>query len=250
MRKKQIGLILVIGLALMFSSCMSAIPDMSEEDEARVTQYMADLLLENDANYKSSYLDEAKKQQALVKEEEMRLKAEQIKKEEEAIKQKKEEANKPDEVEVSESTNNFDGEVDSLHEYLGFEGVSFAYDGYQICSRYPDEEEVVTFAMTPSEGNEFVILNFTVINNTADSCFLDVGAQSGYFTLCINESLQRRALTTLLETDLSIYYDAIEANAQENVVLVFEKPLDVEVESLTLEVTSVPRDVYKKVPLE
>lgn len=248
--KKHVALILLSLMLFLLSGCYSAIPEMTEEEEARLTQYMADLILEYDVNYQSTYLQEKEKAEALVKEDSMRKKAEEIREEEERIRKEKQEANKPDEIEISSESAGYEGELSLLSEYLGFESLETEYLGYSVCMRYPQEEEVVSFAMTPSDGNEFVVLKFSLQNITESEFLADTLELGDYFVLRMNESVQRRALTTLLENDLSIYADEIQPGEQKEVVLVFEKPLDVELNSLALEVRSISRDVYKKIPLE
>lgn len=248
--KKHVAVTLFVLLIMMLGGCYSAIPEMTEQEEDRVTQYMAELILEYDTNYQSSYLKADEKAQALAKEEALRKKAEEIRKEEEKIRQEKEEANTPDDIEISSETGNVEGDIASLNEYLGFDSLQIDYAGSTLCMRYPESEDVVSFAMTPSDGNEFIVLKFK-INNTSDSeVFADTLDNGNYFVLRINESVQKRALTTLLEKDLSIYSNSLQSGMQDEVVLVFEKPLDLEPNSLVLEVRSLSRDIYKKIPLE
>lgn len=250
MKKQHVVIALFCLVVMMFSACYSAIPDMTAEEEARITQYMANLLLEYDTNYQSAYLKADEKAAALTKEEAVRQKAEQIRKEEEIIRKEKEEANKPDDIEVSEGNANADGDLESFNEYLGFDEIDISYLGKTFCMRYPESEEIVSFAMTPSEGNEFVILNFELNNTSGADYFIDMMGEGNYFVLRFNETEQKRALTTLLEEDLSIYSDTLSPGDKRKVVLVFEKPLDLELDSPELEVRSLARDIYKKIPLD
>ena len=248
--KKHVALILLSLMLFLLSGCYSAIPEMTDEEEALLTQYMAELILEYDVNYQSTYLQAKEKAEALAKEDAVRKKAEKIREEEERIRKEKEEANKPDEIEISSETAGYEGELSLLSEYLGFESLKTEYLGSFVCMRYPQEEDVVSFAMTPSDGNEFVVLKFSLQNITESEFLADTLEQGDYFVLRMNESVQRRALTTLLENDLSIYADVIQPGEQKELVLVFEKPLDLELNSLALEVRSISRDIYKKIPLE
>lgn len=250
MRKQQFAIVLIVICFMLFGGCYSAIPDMTEEEEKRITQYMAELLLEHDANYQSTYFSADEKAEALAKEDALRQKAEQIRQEEEKIRQEKSEANKPEDIEVSSGVSDVEGSMSSLNEYLGFDSLQIRYLGNVICSRYPESDEIASFALTPTDGNEFIVLKFSLENSSGADFLTDMTGQGNYFVLRINESVQIRALTTLLEEDLSIYSNTLAAGASDDAVLVFEKPLDLKTESLALEVRSLSRDIYKKIPLE
>ena len=66
--KKKYLLFLSTVLLLPLCACLNAIPELSEEDEAKVVRYMADVVLAHDQNYQARLLDEEEKQKALEEE--------------------------------------------------------------------------------------------------------------------------------------------------------------------------------------
>ncbi len=249
MQKKIILFLLIICLCFGSSACGSAIPEMTESQEQQITQYMADLLLEYDVNYQQAYLSEQEKAEAIVKEAEKREKAEQIRLEEEALQEVKREENTPEDVTVSENENSALGDMDSLGSYLDLSGIEIEYMGFETASRYPEEEGEVFFTMTPTEGNEFVILSFQISNITSEDYVVDIPSKEVFFTLSLNTELQSRALMTLFEKDFSIYSNTLNVESGDLVFLIFEKPVGVDIHDMVLETTSMKTNLHKKIPL-
>ena len=160
---RMLSIILSSVLVLSLSGCASAIPELSADEQDMVTQYMADMLLKYDVNYQASLLEGEELAIALEeqreKEEAARLEAE----EQERLEQEKVEASKPDDIEITD-TPQYAG-VDSMADASNLENVAFDYLGYELTSRYPnaDEGELV-FAMTPTAGNELLIMKFNLAN--------------------------------------------------------------------------------------
>lgn len=250
MRNRLICFCLIVFISMFFSACFSAIPEMSVEEERQITQYMADLLLEYDSNYQSSFLSEQEKATALLEEASKRAKAEQIRKEEEQIKAEKEAANTPDDIEIKDNADGSSGTIENLSSYLAFDGVTFEYQGYEISSQYPVSDEEVYLSMTPTQGCDFVILKFEVSNISSGEYLVDMSSQGNYFMLEINSDIRRRALTTLFEEDLSIYHKVLAIETDEEAILIFEKPSNVVIEDMLLCIGSSQRDIYKEIPLE
>ena len=249
MQKKIILFSLLIGLCFAISSCGSAIPEMTESQEQQITQYMADLLLEYDVNYQQAYLSEQEKAEAITKEAVNREKAEQIRLEEEALLENKREENTPEDVTVSENENSALGDMDSLGSYLDLIGIEIEYLGFETTNQYPKEDGEVYFTMTPTQGNEFVVLSFQISNITSYDYVVDIPSKEIIFSLTVNEELQSRALMTLFEKDLSIYSNTLSVESGDLVFLIFEKPVDVDIYDMVLETTSLKTNSHKKIPL-
>lgn len=249
MQKRILLFSLVICLCFGITACGSAIPEMTESQEQQITQYMADLLLEYDVNYQQAYLSEKEKAEALVKEAKTREKAEQIRQEEEAIKEAQREENEAEDVTVSENENSALGDMDSFGSYLDLSGLEIEYLGFETTSQYPKEDGEVYFTMTPTQGNEFVVLSFQISNISSGDYVVDIPSKETIFTLSVNGELQCRSLMTLFEKDFSIYSNTLKVESADQVFLVFEKPVGVDIQEMFLETTSTKTNLYKKIPL-
>ena len=212
-------------LALMLSGCASAIPELTADEQNMVTQYMADLLLKYDANYQDSLLEEEELAIAL---EEQRAKEEQ-----ELLEQEKIEESKPDEIETDVTPSY--AAVDSMADASNLTGVEFDYLGYDIVSQYPDAAEgELVFAMTPTEGNELLIIRFQLSNVSGSDFEIDMIQTGTSYAVKINHGSYAPALTTLIENDLSTIGTVLPVESGKEVVLISEVPAGTQIDSMIL----------------
>lgn len=234
MKKNIISAIILSScLFLSMTGCASAIPQLSADEQDMVTQYMAELLLKYDVNYQQTLLEEEALEIALEeqkeKEEAARLEAE----EQERLEQEKIEASKPDNVEVTETPKY--ASVDKMAGAAGLETVEFEYLGYEITSQYPDATggELV-FAMTPTAGNELLILKFNMSNVSGSESEIDMIKHGTGFAVKVNEDNYAPALTTLLENDLSTLGTTLPVESGMEVVIISEVPAGTQIDTIIL----------------
>ncbi|MBQ7765771.1 MAG: hypothetical protein IJ397_02880 [Lachnospiraceae bacterium] len=225
--------ILSSGLILSLNGCASAIPELTTDEQDMVTQYMADLLLQYDANYQDSLLEEEELTIALEeqreKEEAARLEAE----EQERLEQEKIEESKPDEIETDITPSYAD--IGSMADASNLAGVEFDYLGYDIVSQYPDHSEgELVFAMTPTEGNELLIIKFQLSNVSGTDCAVDMIQTGTSYAIKINDGSYAPALTTLIENDLSTIGTVLPVESGKEVVLISEVPAGTQIDSMIL----------------
>lgn len=243
MNRIKLLLVLTASCAVFaLGGCVSAIPELSEDETEIVTQYMADLLLKYDANYQDTLLNE--EELALALEEEA-VKAEEAKAQEEEqtrLEAEKAQASQADEIEVvggnsSGSNSNSAATVGTIADMpgaLGLTDTDFDYLGYEICSQYPSEEGALYFAMTPTQGNELLILKFNLANVSGEEYSVDMMSMGASFAIGINGGSYTAALTTLLENDLSMLMDTLPVESGKEVVLVTEVPEGTTIDSIVL----------------
>ncbi len=220
-------------LALSLTGCVSAIPELTTDEQDMVTQYMADLLLKYDTNYQESLLEGEELTQALEeqrqKEEEAKLQAE----EQERLEQEKIEESKPEDIEVSEKPKY--AAVDEMAAAARIEGVEFDYLGYELTSQYPPTEgEELVFAMTPTEGNELLVLKFNMANVGGSDCEVDMINTGTSYAIKINDGSYAPALTTLLDNDLSTLVATVPVESGTEVVLIGEVPAGTQIDTIIL----------------
>lgn len=232
-RIRVFAVVLSSCLLVTMMGCASAIPELSDDEQAMVTQYMADLLLEYDANYRDSLLDQEELGPALeeqfAKEEAARLEAE----EQARLEQEKIEASKPDDIEVDVTPSY--ASVDSMATASGLDGVDFEYLGYELSSQYPASGEgELVFAMTPSEGNQLLVLKFNMANISGSDYEMDMIKSGIGYAIKINDGSYAPALTTLLDNDLSTLGTLIPVESGMEVVIISEVPAGTQVNSIIL----------------
>jgi len=234
MRRMKLSAVVLSSCLLMaFTGCASAIPELSDDEQAMVTQYMADLLLKYDANYRESLLEQEELGQALeeqyAKEEAARLEAE----EQARLEQEKIEESKPDDIEVDVTPSY--ASVDSMAGASNLDAVDFEYLGYELSSQYPDATQgELVFAMMPTEGNQLLVLKFNMANVSGSDYDLDMIQTGTSYAVKINEGSYAPALTTLLDNDLSTLGTSIPVESGIEVVIISEVPVGTQIDNIIL----------------
>ncbi len=240
-RKIIYSLICFVSLGLL-AGCYNAIPEMTEEEEIKVVRYMADAVLDHDVNYQARLLTEEEKEIAL---EEEKQKAEKLKEIEEAEKIKKEEEkaeNTPDDVPVSEAQKVYT--VEKISEYLGTEGISYEFGGYETLDKYPKESENLGFAFTASDGNKLVIVKINVSSEMGDA-YVDFVTSNPRFRAIINNSIKVSPSKVPLDDVLNFYSGNIAAGEVKQLVLIYEIPEETSIETIDLSLSAFGKDSIK-----
>ncbi len=230
---RWITVILTSCVFVSLTGCTSAIPELTEDEQDMVTQYMADVLLKYDANYQESLLEEEELALALEeqrqKEEEARLQAE----EQERLEQEKIEASKPDDIETKEPEKK--AGVEEMADAVGVDNIEFDYLGYELTSRYPQAgENELVFAMTPTAGNELLVMKFNLANVGDSEIDLDMINLGTSYAVKINSGSYATVLTSLLENDLSTLVATVPVETGTEVVLISEVPEGTQIDSVIL----------------
>lgn len=239
MRKYRfLAVLLSSCLAFTLAGCQSAIPELTETEQDMVTQYMADVLLKYDANYQDALLEEEELALALEeqrrKEEAARLEAE----EQERLEQEKLEESKPDDIEVTEAPS-YAG-VEEMASAARIDNVEFDYLGYELTSQYPQAEgDELVFAMTPTVGNELLIMKFNLANVSGSDCDVDMINTGTSYAVKINDGSYAPVLTTLMENDLSTLVTTIPVESGTEVVLISEVSAGTQINSIILYVRAI-----------
>lgn len=227
MRKKIISLG-IAGLLICITGCGNTIPEMDEQQEKLVVEYMAGTLLKYDVNHVSK-LTQLPVEQTEV--EESTQPEDEAVKEDGADTQLSEAEGSTETQEISEEP-----AVMSMDEFLGLQGVSIQYTGYVVTDFYPEQGEEVYFVMDASEGNKLLVLKFEMENISAEDVLVDMMQKSVRYKICVNGD-EKNSLNTMLMNDLRYYQGTVAAGAREEVVLVREIPAEWENEIDSLELT-------------
>lgn len=225
--------VMAIALSAVFclSGCqMNTIPDMTEEQTGLVAQYAANLILTNNKKHDTGIATQAEIEKDEAKRERQRLREEEAKKAADEAEKSVETSEKKVTPAVVENAD--------VAQFLGLQDIVITYQSNEICDAYPDDEsEDSFFAMNATEGNQLLVLKFSIQNNSAEDKEIDILNQYPLFRISVNGGENKNALTTLLLDDLSTFKDTLAAGESKEAVLVIQisdEEANEGVQSLTL----------------
>lgn len=222
--KKILGLLTVLLSAGMLMGCIG-VKELTEEEEARISEYAATLLLKHNANYKNLLWEEEEK-----------------KEEEEAEEPPvEEEEEKPEEI-VSGPAVSGDNptvgpviENKPLAEAFGLAGIDIQYSGCEFTKSFPEEGK--HYMTQAKEGKKLLIVKFQIKNNTSAAVPVDILSGVPSFRIRFNEEEVIAKMTIILE-DLSTMIEDVPAGATVEKVLVGEVPEEFSEQINSLSITT------------
>lgn len=218
--KKWCVMAVLCMLASALCGCGGKYPELSDTQEQEIIRYAATLLYENDQNRESR----------LMSEDEMILE----------MQRRAAHAYMPPQPTPAPEENTEDGqqgnqnagdlnggaevvETRTLAEFFGFSGIDISYQGYFFTKSYPEGDgDELFFAMDALDGNELMILQYTITNQNAQPAQVDILNLKPRFRAFINDGGQINAMTTLLLDDMKTTNRTLEAGESCAVVVVFE----------------------------
>lgn len=195
--KKNVAILMLV---CFFSSslmgCGNQIPEMTEAENALITEYAVGLLLKYHADYNGKLvdtsvppptkpvipepiLDEVVSDNSMEDDEELSV--------------------------SSDSTTEVVKPSFSIAQVLGADGFDITYRSYEICENYPGTEtspEELYFAMKAGQGNKLLVLKLDVVNTSSQESMFDTLTLSDVnCKIILNDGMVRRAYVSMLEND-------------------------------------------------
>lgn len=210
-KNKVLGGVLLLGLTLC-TGCGSKLPDMTEEQENQIVEYVAAIVMNHVKDDGSRLVD-------------LSLYEEKPQAEPEATKEP--ETGKMDETAdtvIVDNTGESEGNAaGSLAELLVPEGITITYTGYKVAESYPEAEDANPyFALDAATGKKLLVLQFTMQNETAEEKRLDIFSLAPKSTVVINGRDTKNILSTMLLDDLSTYVGSLAGGEAIDLVLLAE----------------------------
>lgn len=260
--KRGHGLICtVVVLCLMVSGCAS-IPELSDNDQAKVTEYAASLMLKYDSENHTRLVDvndfitryetatrlynqaeeayyaaiEAEKQQRIEETKEQERLNEEYAKETTPVVDISEEQHSEFSEESLSSTPRVSDNM-PVAEFLGFGDFSIDYAGFDVLSEYPASDEEVSVSLEATKGSNLLVMYFNVTNNASEDKELDVLSFFPTFKISVNGDKYYSALKTILDDDMTVYKGAFSAGETKRLVLVKEIMEGIRVTTLDMRVS-------------
>lgn len=228
MKKYMFLLISMVASAILLCGCGSSIPEMSEAQEAVVTEYATNLLVKYSSIADRDLLNEDELEAGVAKEAEEKERLLKTKELEKAYLQAAENGETIVEQADSDSQSSGTEPVEvvpqrTISEFFAEDSISIDYASYTLCDSYPEENSDDYFmAMDATAGKQLCIVKFSVKNQSSSDQTLDMLGKNERFSLRIDGGKTIQAQSTLLMDDLSSYVGTIPANGEEELVLVFE----------------------------
>ena len=209
--KKSIKLFVACLLILsMLCGCGREFPELTEQQNATVTNYAAQLLLKYDRSYDSRIVDLTKVDE---KEPEIQIIPDTDLPQESDDKEEPVEKD-PDYIDTDDTIVDGKPVQMTMEEILKLENVDIECLSYSIQDEYPEDGTVV---MSADEGKKLVVFYFLLTNTATESQDIDIRSEYTRFRFYINASKQLNTLATVFEDDLANFNQT--AGAGESVLL-------------------------------
>lgn len=208
-KKKMAGLLGTGVLLLCLTGCGNAIPDMTEEQNALVTEYAATLLLQYHADYEGKLVDTSKSPEKESLSDAMQVsgKTEQeTAQEEDAALGEGEMTVSASDIQPGNAQNVQESQTQlTIAQVLQLSDFDISYTGYHVCDTYPDsaaDPEELFFAMKAGAGNKLLVLDLQILNTgSMPATFDTLSMRDLKCKVLINEASEHSVYVTLLEND-------------------------------------------------
>lgn len=201
---------ILVTMVMCLTGCAeNQIPTMTDEQIYEVSEYVAITLMKYDASNRSRLVE--------LDEDDF------FEKEPIATQEPEDTGMKPvDDTPVIDATT---GEVEKtdVESVLALaDNLELNYLGYELTDSYPKDSENSYFSVFAADGKKLLVIRFDLSNKTEQEIAVDLLSSDESFTLTVNEEYSRRALTTMLDNDLSTYVGSLSGNESREVVLIIE----------------------------
>lgn len=223
MKKRWLCIALIVSVMLTLTGCGNAIPEMTEEQQAMITEYAAAMLLKYDANYEPMLLDderlaEEEAVQKRIEEENARLEALYA-----AQNAPEEESTESSNVDASvsgsaqEPVENIDPAV-----FMEMEGISISCNGVDFVDSYPESGGELFLSVTPSAGCKLAVVRLDIINTGSADATVDMFAKDARFKVSFDGGEYHNTMMSLLEDDFTMYAGTIAPGQTVHTVLLVD----------------------------
>lgn len=197
MIKKNMAIVLLVcACSLWMTGCGNQIPEMTEEQNALITEYAAGLLLKHHADYNGRLVDTSvPPQEVPVAEIPEVVVSDNAMAEKDSVEETESEepVEKPKPVALS------------MAQVLGVTGFNINCRGYEVCDSYPPDEtsaEDLFFTMKAGAGNKLLALTIEIANTSGQEMELDTLSMTDLdCKILLNNNDEQRAYVSMLEND-------------------------------------------------
>lgn len=194
-RNYKVSMLCVLLLSTALMGCGNAIPEMTEEESALITEYAAGLLLEYHADSQSRLVDTS---QPLEEDKP------------DVLPEKEVQTATPiseNSTQVSVESTSPQQDIStraSIAQVLAMTDFEITYTGYEVCDSYPNEQtspDDMFFAMKAGEGNKLLVLKLRIANAKEQALTFNTLALHDVKCRVIADDRKYNALVTMLDND-------------------------------------------------
>ncbi len=219
--KKNIAALLILCIfSFALTGCSNEIPEMTEEQNALITEYAANLLLKYHVDYEGKLVDTSvppvEKPMVEIPQE---VVSDNTTAEEPTVSGSDvliETTEKPEKVSLT------------LAQVLGVTGFEVNYRGYEVCDSYPSSDmsaEDLFFAMKAGGGNKLLVLKLDITNTSGQELLMDTLSMTDLnCKILMNENDEQRAYISMLENDFMAINRHFAADESYEAVIITEMP--------------------------
>ncbi len=228
---KKIRILLCgLGIACVLSGCGRTV-ELTAEENAIITEYAVNLLLKYDKYYNNHLVELAEEEAETL---------DPAPEEEQAAEEETpdmETVEEPEIVETPVVDATEEPAISSIEEFYGIEGVTFRYDGYELCDEYPtlsEDSTELAFVMDASDGMQLLVLKFQAVSQNGANTELDMMNYNGKMRVSVNGEASQNVLSTMLLNDIQTFRGTIGAGEGESLAAIIEVPSGTSVNNLSL----------------
>ncbi len=212
-------LVMMCVFSFVLTGCENRIPEMTEEENALITEYAAGLLLKYHSDYEGKLVDTS------VPPEVEPIVPEPIV--EDVVSDNSTES-AADEVVSSNTTEEPVKPSLSIAQVLGTDGFDIMYRSFEVCDNYPSTEsspEELFFSMKAGRGNKLLVLKLNITNVSPQEMMFDtLGMTDLDCKIIINGNNTQRAYVSMLENDFMAVSRNFVAGESYEAVIITEMP--------------------------
>lgn len=197
--KNNVATMLLVCVCLfLLTGCGNQIPEMTEEQNALITEYATGLLLKYHADYDGRLVDTSVPPE---------ISPEGEAPEEEIVTDNPEveESITSDSTVSSNTTEETVRPELSIAQVLDMDGFDISYRTFEVCNNYPNTEsspEDLFFSMKAGQGNKLLVLKLEIMNTAPQENMCDTLSMTDLdCEIIINGNDTQRAYVSMLEND-------------------------------------------------
>ncbi|MCR4842611.1 MAG: hypothetical protein K5840_05065 [Eubacterium sp.] len=210
---KKLALLVCVGI-LFLSGCGTPLIELTDEENREIVSYASYILLKYNGAAAKGVTGVSVSGDAQETEETEESETQEVEE------QMDETAASAETGDASEADSTSAAVTKSILDVLNLGGCTLSYSDESVVEDYT---EGTYFSMTPSSGNDFLIVKMKLENNTGNSVTVDVPAQGLTFSAVIGGS-EEDAMITVLSGDLANIKEDIDDGSSKEVLLFFEIP--------------------------
>lgn len=213
MKKKMSLLVMAVSAMLLLGGCGTQMYSLSEDEENLIVQYSAHILGKYNLEQKDGIVAVAPETETVQEDTQEHTQAPS----EDKSTDSSGNTNQPSEGENEQTL-----ETVSIAKAIGHEkDLKVSYKGYTVKNMYQEGDY---FAVTPDDGNQLIIMKFTIKNTGKKTIKLDTVSMDDPFYVSYNGGDRVEESVSLGVQSLSSYEGKIKAGQSKTAVLLFQVP--------------------------